>query len=60
MQQFYQDANSDPPVDIHVELAVSADLVPLFKSGIRPNFTQSVDGWKVAVIAQHKKVSERL
>ena len=55
MYQFYQDANSDPPVDI--EFAASV----VFKSTckIKPNFTQSADGWTVAVIVQHEKVSER-
>ena len=57
MQQFYQDANSDPPVDI--EIVASADM-PLFKSKIKPNFTQSAVRWTVAVVVQHKKVSERL
>ena len=58
MQLFYQDANSDPPVDI--EFAASVDFVPLFKSKIKPNFNQPADGWTMAVIEQHKKVSERL
>ena len=57
MRQFYQDANSGPPVDI--EFAVSADLVPFFKSTIKPNFIQSA-GWTMAVIEQHKEVSGRL
>ena len=57
MRQFYQDANSDPPVDI--EFAASVDL-PLFESIIKPHFSQSSNGWTVAVILRHKKVSESL
>ena len=54
MQQFYQDANSGPLV--YIEFVASADI-PSFESKIKPNFTPA-DGWTVAVIKQHKEVSE--
>ena len=46
MQCFYQDANSDPPVDI-----------TLSGSTIKPNFTQ-VHGWTGNIDVKHKEVSE--
>ena len=50
MQHFYQDANSDPPVDIQVS-AIS--------STIKPKITEAqVDGWTVNLNVEHKKVSE--
>ena len=56
MQQFYQDANSDPPVDI--KFAASVELcMHILQSKIKPNIT-SPDGWGVAVT--HKEVCQKL
>ena len=46
VQHLYQDANSDPPVDI-----------TSFISTIKPKITQ-VDGWRVNFDLKHKEVSE--
>ena len=57
MQQFYQDANSDPPVDI--EFAAIVDM-PQFKCKIKPKIHSTTDGWTVTDVKQHKEVSEIL
>ena len=45
MHHYYQDANSDPPVDV------------TSFSSIKPKITQ-VDGWTVSLDVKHREVSE--